>query len=215
LDVNYFVLTHDTAEGLLAIKGRGRPSNEEIRMRLEFPGYMVQEIEKLRSELSIDDGASVLLVTTSLSSNEMVQLVAMHPEVWFIDVTAGVNRQKQDMLVLAIRTPSGVTFPANVTFIPSGRRWVFECVYRYAFVALFGKVTISRNWLALFDEDNAEYGPFQHCIQTVPEYAKSRVMLCAFHAVWMPFKKNIYPLITKRFSDSNGCLTKIGKSVGE
>ena len=138
------MITHNTAEGLIAIQGRGRPSNKETRRRLDFPDYMVQEQDKLRSDLSIDDGAKVLLLT-SLSSNEMVQLVAMHPEVWFIDVTAGVNRQKQDMLMLAIRTPTGGTFPANVTFIPSGKRWVFECVYRYAFVALFGKTTISRN----------------------------------------------------------------------
>lgn len=122
LDVNYFILTHDTAEGLLAIQGRGRPSNEEIRKRVEFPDYMVQEIVKLRSELSISEGAMVLLIT-SISSNDMVQLlVAMHLEVWFLDVNAGVNHQKQDMLVLAIRTPSGNTFPANVTFIPSGKR---------------------------------------------------------------------------------------------
>ena len=79
----------------------------------------------------------------------------------------------------------------------------------------FGKVTISRNRLALFDDDRAEYGPFEHCIQTVPEYSNSRVMLCVFHAVWMPFKKNIYPLITKRFSYWNGCLTKTGKSIGK
>jgi hypothetical protein len=118
------------------------------------------------------------------------------------------------MFMMAIRTPSGATFPANIAFIPSGKRWVFECMYRYAFIALFGGTTCSRNRLALFDEDNAEFGPFQNCINSLPEYKNSKVMLCVFHAVWMPFKKDLFPEITKTFSNSHG-LTKTGKLVGK
>ena len=174
---------------------------------------MEREVEILRKSRLVDDGAKVLLLT-SMSTNEMIQLVKMHPEVFFMDVTARVNRQNTDMFVLAIRTPNGDTFPANVTFIPSGKRWVFECIFRYAFVALFGTVTISQNRLALFDEDNAEFGPYEHCILTMLEYEKSKVMLCVFHALWMPFKKEIFPLIARKFSNSKG-LTKTGKLVGE
>lgn len=198
---------------MVSIQGRGRPTKEQVKRRIEFPDSMAAEILQHRRQLLVDDGAKVLLLV-SLSSNEMVELVSMHPEVWFMDVTAKVNKQNLDMFMLAIRTPAGTTFPGNVTFIPSGKRWVFECIYRYAFVALFGSITCSRNRLALFDEDNAEYGPFDHCIKCLPEYKNSRVMICVFHAVWMPFKKDIFPMLSKKFSNSKG-LTKTGKLVGK
>lgn len=198
---------------MVATQGRGRPSNEQCRNQLEFPSGMEKEVQELRRTMLISDDTKIILLI-SLSSNEMVQLVSMHPEVWFMDVTSGTNRQKNDMFLCAIRAPSGVTSPVNISFIPSGKRWVFECIYRFAFVALFGSVTCSRNRLALFDEDNAEFGPVENCIRTMPEYKHSRVMLCVFHAVWMPFKKNVFPEISKRFRNSKG-LTKTGKRLGE
>jgi len=210
--VNYFVITHETGIGLVSTQGRGRPSNNQQHQNIFFPQELENEVLSLRRTTMIDDTEKIILLI-SVSSSEMVQLVAMYPEVWFMDVTSGTNRQKSDMFMLAIRTPHGITYPGNFTFLPSGKRWVFECIYRYAFIALFGSETCSRNRLALFDEDNAEYGPFENCIRTMPEYKNSHVMLCAFHAVWMPFKKNIFPLITKQFSNSKG-LTKTGKSLG-
>ena len=211
LDVNYFVITHETGKGLVATQGRGRPSHDQ-QHNIFFPQEMEDEVLSLRRSKLINDSEKILLLI-SISSNEMVQVVSMYPEVWFMDVTAGTNRQKTDMFMLAVRSPYGVTYPGNFTFLPSGKRWVFECIYRYAFIALFGSNTCSRNRLALFDEDNAEYGPFQNCIASMPEYKNSQVMLCVFHAVWMPFKKKIFPLISKRFGNTSG-LTKTGKSVG-
>ena len=145
----------------------------------------------------------------------MIKLVAMHPEVWFMDVTSSVNKQKSDLFMLAIRTPSGKTFPGNFTFIPSGRSWVFQTIYQYAFTSLFGTTVCSYNRLALFDDDFAERGPFESCIATLPHFGKSRVMLCVFHAVWMPFKEGIMKFITARFKDSSGLLTKLGREIGE
>lgn len=211
---NYFVVTHESGKGLIATHGRGRISNEKKSMALNIPNFQEQEILSLRKSLSVEDGSKVLLLV-SLCTDAMIKLVAMHPEVWFMDVTSAVNRQKTDLFMLAIRTPSGETFPGNFTFIPSGKRWVFQCIYQYAFIALFGKTTCSRNRLAMFDDDIAEHGPFQSCINSIPEFKNSRVMLCVFHAVWMPFRDILMRIITARFCDTSGNLTVIGKKVGE
>jgi hypothetical protein len=92
LDTNYFVITHETGEGMIATQGRGHPRKEEVKRRIEFPDYMIQDIEDLRRDLRIDEGARIILIT-SLSMNEIVRLVSMHPEVWFMDVTSGVNKR--------------------------------------------------------------------------------------------------------------------------
>jgi len=63
--------------------------------------------------------------------------------------------------MLAIRTPTGETFPGKITIIPSQKRWIFHCIYQYAFLHLYGTDTCSRNRLVLCDEDESEYGPFE------------------------------------------------------
>ena len=168
----------------------------------------------LRRAFLVQDDSKVLLLV-SICTDDMIKLVEMHPEVWFMDVTSSVNKQKSDLFMLAIRTPNGRTFPGNFTFIPSGKAWVFQCIYQYAFRTLFGATVCSYNRLALFDDDMAEHGPFQNCIKTVTEFSQSRVMLCVFHAVWMPFKDNVVKWITARFTDESGSLTKLGKNVGK
>jgi hypothetical protein len=168
---------------------------------------------KITSWVRIHDSTVLLLV--SICTDAMIKLVAMHPEVWFMDVTASVNKQKSDLFMLAIRTPSGRTFPGNFTFIPSGKAWVFHCIYQYAFTSLFGKTVCSYNQLALFDDDLSERAPFEKCIATLPHFSKSTVMLCVFHAVWMPFREVVTRFITARFHDSSGGLTMLGRKVGK
>jgi hypothetical protein len=45
----------------------------------------------------------------------------------------------------------------------------------------------------LTDEDDAEYRSFEALIETSRIFAKSKVMLCSFHAIWLPFKKDLLP----------------------
>lgn len=220
---NYFIVSHETGKGLIATRGRGRPPGsktktkeavEEEIVHVDFPQDREQEISDLQRSLFVKDDSTVLLMV-SICTDEMIKLVAMHPEVWFMDVTLSVNKQKSGLFMLAIRTPSGKTFPGNFTFIPSGRSWVFQTIYQYAFTSLFGTTVCSYNRLALFDDDFAERGPFESCIATLPHFRKSRVMLCVFHAVWMPFKEGIMKFITARFKDLSGLLTKFGREIGE
>ena len=48
------------------------------------------------------------------------------------------------------------------------------------------------NCLVLTDEEDAEYRPFESLIATNDKFKSSKVMLCIFHAIWQPFKRDIY-----------------------
>ncbi len=119
----------------------------------------------------------------SLATDDMIRQAAMHPEVWFHDVTGSVNLQKRDLFIMAARNPTGKTFPANLTNIPSGQRWVFSCLFVDAYVEIYGVITCSRNMCSLFDQDPAEYGAFENAIKSTGLFPNSKVLLCVFHAV--------------------------------
>ncbi len=53
----------------------------------------------------------------------------------------------------------------------------------------------SKNRVVITDKDDAEYRSFESLIDTLDIFAKSTVMLCTFHAIWMPFKKDLLPLL--------------------
>jgi len=117
---------------------------------------------------------------------------------------------------MAIRTPSGKTFPGNFTIIPSSKKWVFHAIYRIAFVGLYGERTCSMNRLVLTDEEDAEYRSFEAVVSTNDTFRSSKVMLCIFHAIWQPFKRDVYSLLPKEQSKGKGGkLTKEGKQFGK
>lgn len=203
---------HDTADGLILVQSRGRPSNVQKR-QMACSEYINTAIEDLRQSLRLTEQSKICLIL-SCATTEMIQLVSMHPEVWFMDVTFGTNVQKQRLFVGAVRSPTRGTFPFNLTVICSERKWVFDTIYRQAFIALYGATTVSRNRLALFDEDAAEYGPFENCIATMDEYKNSSVMLCSFHAVYTPFKKDVLSKFPRK-SSASGELTLKGRIIGE
>jgi hypothetical protein len=210
---SYFLIKHKTGEGILSYHSKGRHSNEHKRVLLNNPELIEAEVETLRKSLRLNDEAELLMMI-SIATDEMIRLVTMHPEVWFMDVTHGTNRQRRDLFMLAIRTPTGETFPGNITIIPSQKRWIFHCIYRYAFIHLYGTDTCSRNRLVLCDEDESEYGPFENQILTNKTFKDSRLMLCIFHALTQPFKKEVFPLLPKK-SPKSTILSDVGKNYGE
>ena len=118
---------------------------------------------------------------------------------------------------MAIRSPTGKTFPGNFTIIPSSKKWVFHAIYRLAFVSLYGEQICSLNRLVLTDEEDAEYRSFESLIQTSKIFQSSSVMLCTFHAIWLPFKRDIYHLLPARKSKDGKLieLTEPGRDRGE
>jgi hypothetical protein len=45
----------------------------------------------------------------------------------------GTNRQKKQLFVMDVGTPSGTTLPGNLTIIPSEQKWVFHAIYQLVF----------------------------------------------------------------------------------
>ena len=205
--ISHFVVFDDPNTGLMVHSHRGRRSNAE---RLKCPADVEEEVRKLRNELSYEKGTKIVLLL-SLATDEMIRLVMMYPETFFMDVTGQTNRQKRDMFLMAVKDSAGKVFPGNMTVVPSGKAWVFHTIYQHAFRFLYGDVTISRNRLALTDEDQSEYGSFENCIKSMEIYKDSLLMLCTFHAIWKPFKERIYPLLPYE----NGKLSPKGRLYGK
>jgi hypothetical protein len=96
---------------------------------------------------------------------------------------------------MAVRSPTGKIFPGNFTIIPSAKKWVFHAIYCLAFLSLYCEHICLLNQLVIMDEEDAEYPSFETLILTHEMFQSSTVMLCTFHAIWQPFKRDIYHLL--------------------
>ncbi len=93
----------------------------------------------------------------------------------------GTNKQKKELFVMAIQTPTGRTFPGNFTIIPSVKKWVFHAIYCLSFLSLYGEHICSLNRLVLTDKEDAEYHSVENLIVTHKMFRSSTIMLCSFH----------------------------------
>lgn len=91
-----------------------------------------------------------------------------------------------------------------------GKSWVYRYIFKDIFPFLYGSETIQRNRLALTDEDASEYRTFETMTSRVPEYKRSKIMLCTFHAIWKYFKENIRPTLPKK----GVMLSEMGRQYG-
>jgi hypothetical protein len=73
------------------------------------------------------------------------------------------------------------------------------------------------NQLVLINEEDAEYHAFECMIASYDAFNLSKVMICTFHAVWQPFKRDIYNLLPSKESPKGKFieLTDVGKLWGE
>jgi hypothetical protein len=130
--------------------------------------------------------------------------------------SSGTNRHCKELFVMAVRTPAVLTFPGNFAIIPSAKKWVFHAIFRLAFLELYGDKVCSLNHLVLTDEEDAEYRSFESLIATNVKFKKSKVMLFIFHAIWQPFKRNIYHLCPRKSKKGKPTeLPKVGSAWGE
>jgi hypothetical protein len=86
-NINHFYILHNNT-GLYACS-KGCPSNEEVRIQLDCSTKIQADLERLRDDHILNE-KSQMLVMISMATNEMIQLVAMYPDVWFMDTTAGM-----------------------------------------------------------------------------------------------------------------------------
>jgi hypothetical protein len=118
---------------------------------------------------------------------------------------------------MAVRSPTGKTFLGKYTIIPSAKKWVFHAIYRLDFLSLYGEHICLWNRLVITDEEDAEYCSFETLILTHEMFCSSTVMLCTFHAIWQPFKRDIYHLLPSKKSSTGKLIefTEIGRAWGE
>jgi hypothetical protein len=57
-------------------------------MQLEFPQQIEEDLAGLTNDFVLND-KSKMLVLVSMATDEMIRLVSMYLEVWFMDTTAG------------------------------------------------------------------------------------------------------------------------------
>ncbi len=103
----------------------------------------------------------------------------------------------------------------STTIIPSSKKWVFHAIFHLAFLQLYGTGICSMNPLVLTDEEDAEYGSFEALIATNDIFKSSKVMLCIYHALWQPFKRDIHPLLPRKSAKGKPIeLTTVGSQWG-
>ncbi len=86
-NISHFYILHNDTE--LYACSKGCPGNKEVRIRLDCSAKIQADLEQLRYDCILND-KSQMLVMISMAMNEMIQLVAMYPDVWFMDTAAGM-----------------------------------------------------------------------------------------------------------------------------
>ncbi len=66
---------------------KGCPAKELTQIRLECPKQIEDELNSMREDFVLNH-QSKMLVLVSMATEEMIELVAMYPDVWFMDTTA-------------------------------------------------------------------------------------------------------------------------------
>ena len=62
----------------------------------------------------------------SFASDEIIRETMKYPEVFFMDCTAQVNKQKREFFFSVIRTSFGKCHLSNMTVIPSGNMYIYD-----------------------------------------------------------------------------------------
>jgi hypothetical protein len=96
---------------------------------------------------------------------------------------------------MAVRTISGTTLPGNWTIIHSEQKWVFHAIDQLAFPEPYSNEVCSPNHVVITDEDEAEYWLYETVIERSEVFSRSKVMICAFHGIWMAFKMDLLALL--------------------
>ncbi len=83
--INHFYVVHE--DGSLFACSKGCPNKELTKTQLECPQQIEEDLAGLRNDFVLND-KSKMLVLVSMATDEMIRLVPMYAEVWFMDTTA-------------------------------------------------------------------------------------------------------------------------------
>ncbi len=85
-EINHFYVVHEN--GCLYACSKGRPTKALAKKRLECPDEIEEELAGFRKDFMLTDDCQ-MLVLVSMATDEMIRLVSMFPDVFFMDTTAG------------------------------------------------------------------------------------------------------------------------------
>jgi hypothetical protein len=85
-DIDYYCVVHETGRGLFA-HAKGRPKGSKTTALL-CSMSMMDKIIELRKDFGLNNETKMVGMLSFLV-HDMNRHVAMYPEVWFIDCTAG------------------------------------------------------------------------------------------------------------------------------
>jgi hypothetical protein len=86
-NTTHFYIVHEDI-GLFAC-AKGQPTKEATRIRLECPKQIEDDLKSMQEDFLLNKNRQ-MLVMISMATDEMIQLVAMYPDVWFMDTSAGM-----------------------------------------------------------------------------------------------------------------------------
>ena len=159
-DVSFVILTK-TEEGLLVTTGKGRPKKEvstTISSGFVFDRYnSTFDGDSKKRSLKLSDSQSLLLAVAWTTDDEVL-LMEMFPEVWFLDVTAGTNKEGRGLFLVVDKDSNNMGFTGVRILLLSEQLWVFDWIFRHCLASLLPSSTIRRNKVCITDGDPQMHG---------------------------------------------------------
>ena len=82
-------------------------------------GELKDELKQPRRDMSMQNGQDILLSIT-ITDDDMTRHVHMFSQVFFMDVVANTNRQKRDLFLMVMKDATGECFIGIATLLPFG-----------------------------------------------------------------------------------------------
>ena len=174
-DVSFIMVTHHPESGLLVVTKDGSKRLQPSDFGDDFNPTAICE------ELKVGAGKRLLLIFMWVTDEEL-WLFHMFPEVLAWDVTKKVCKEKRPLWCGCGKDGNNQIFHCCHAFLPSEKRWVFCCLYRYCCPALLGKTILERNYLSLTDGDADEYLAFIDAVKVGFNHSSVVLCSCAFPA---------------------------------
>ncbi len=121
MNVSYICITHVEGIGFNVYRSKGRPSQESIQL-MSLPKHMEEHIKSLHSKMNYKDDTEIVLIL-SFASDEMICMVNMFPEVFFMDVTCSTNCQNKYLFLIVLKDANGEAHIGNISVLPSEKHW--------------------------------------------------------------------------------------------
>jgi len=196
-NVSYLTVTYHPDEGMLASRGRGQPSKRLVPPANASPSP--QEMYEAR-KLSTAQGERLILIFM-FAHDEEIRLVKMHPEVFASDTTSGTTKNVLECATFAFLNGNKNAFQGARAFIPSGQKWVWNCLFVECLPMFWSPEVCSRVRLVVMDGDVCEYSGLTEAIIRKIFWLAMHI-LCYYHLFVQAWTKDIRPLIPKDSEES-------------